>query len=232
MIKVSIHQPNYIPWLGYFRKLIHSDIFVFFDNVQMPGGKSYVYRAGIQINKTHHWLSVPLSNKSSFKPIKEIRISDNKWIKNHIKSLDLNYAFSPWRNLINDNIEPVLSAEYSLISDLNINLIKVILDILDISHVDLLLASSLILNNSGADSIEEILLKLGATTYLTGSGKGTTRHLNLDQMDEVGICTHFISSDFPDYSQRNNEHIPGLSILDCILNCGPRYTRQILLSNY
>ena len=126
----------------------------------------------------------------------------------------------------------MLSKEYSFISDLNINLIKAILDILDINQVDLLSASSLMLHNSGADSIEEILLKLGATTYLTGSGRGTTRHLNLDRMHEVGIHTHFISSNFPDYPQRGDSHIPGLSILDCILNCGPQYTRKILLSNY
>ena len=25
---ISIHQPNYIPWIGYFHKIEHSDIFV------------------------------------------------------------------------------------------------------------------------------------------------------------------------------------------------------------
>ena len=47
-ITVSIHQPNYLPWLGYFRKIAQSDVFVFFDNVQMPIGKSLVTRNRIK----------------------------------------------------------------------------------------------------------------------------------------------------------------------------------------
>ena len=32
--KVAIHQPNYLPWLGYFAKIKKCDIFVFLDDVQ------------------------------------------------------------------------------------------------------------------------------------------------------------------------------------------------------
>ena len=32
---VSIHQPNYLPWLGFFNKIKQSDLFILFDDVQI-----------------------------------------------------------------------------------------------------------------------------------------------------------------------------------------------------
>ena len=33
---VAVHQPNYVPWPGYFHKLAHADVFVYLDSVQYP----------------------------------------------------------------------------------------------------------------------------------------------------------------------------------------------------
>jgi|SaaInlStandDraft_5_1057022.scaffolds.fasta_scaffold31628_1 hypothetical protein len=232
MTTVAIHQPNYLPWLGYFRKLMYSDFFVFFDNVQMPGGKSYMYRTAINMQGRQHWLSVPVSNKSKFLPICETSIADNQWIKKHIRTLNLNYSYSPWKSLINERISPVLENQHSMLSSLNIDLITVLLDILDIKDTTLIRASDMELERNGADSIKEILLKLKADSYITGKGKGTSRYLNKNEMHEIGVGVHFVSDNFPEYDQHRNEFIPGLSIIDVILNCGPEETRNILLKDF
>jgi hypothetical protein len=77
---VSIHQPNYLPWLAYFRKIADADRFVFFDNVQMPIGKSLVSRNRVKTAQGVRWLTVPtdrlpISTSRSSAPSPSISIS-------------------------------------------------------------------------------------------------------------------------------------------------------------
>ena len=63
---VSIHQPNYLPWLGYFDKMAKSNMFVIFDDVQLPRGKSYVARNLVKTPGGVQWLTVPVKDKAKF----------------------------------------------------------------------------------------------------------------------------------------------------------------------
>ena len=85
---VSIHQPNYLPWLGYFDKIAKSDIFVMFDDVQYPRGKKGFFgnRNQIKTNNGKMWLTVPVLGKSEFKNFNEIEINYNGWNEKEILS--------------------------------------------------------------------------------------------------------------------------------------------------
>jgi hypothetical protein len=227
-MRVGIHQPNYLPWLGYFRKIAMCDTFVFFDNVQMPGGKSYVSRNEIKTPQGRLWLTVPVSDKGEGTLIASARIADQRWQRKHLKTLEMNYAASPWKTLIRDEIAPVLEIEHNCIADLNCALIEQISRIIGISEVKFVRATHLDLEATGADSIVEILDQLGATTYWTGSGAGSMRHLDMDAFTSRGIKTDFVSGDFPDYRQFHRDFEGNLSILDALLCLGPDATRVLL----
>ena len=119
---VSIHQPNYMPWLGYFEKLARSDVFVFLDDVQMPGGKSFVYRTRLVGKGGPMWLSVP-TRRSLGQPIKDVEIDGQKWARKHIRTLELTYGKTPGFDRFGGIID-LLGGEFRFLADLNIAIIE------------------------------------------------------------------------------------------------------------
>ncbi len=61
MVVVAIHQPNFLPWLGYFDKVAKSDVFVFLDSVQAPKtGGSWLNRVRLAMNGEARWVTAPI----------------------------------------------------------------------------------------------------------------------------------------------------------------------------
>ena len=94
-IVVSIHQPNYLPWLGYFHKIFYSDVFVFLDSVQYTP-KTYTNRCYVLQNQSSLRLSVPASIKKWDTPINEVFINTKQFARKHIATIRSAYLKSPW----------------------------------------------------------------------------------------------------------------------------------------
>ena len=58
-MKVAIHQPHYLPWLGYLAKWAAADLFVFLDTVQYEKS-GYQNRNRIKTRDGPRWLTVPV----------------------------------------------------------------------------------------------------------------------------------------------------------------------------
>jgi hypothetical protein len=230
-MRIGIHQPNYIPWLGYFRKIALCDIFVFFDNVQMPGGKSFVSRNEIKTPNGRLWLTVPVADKGEGTLISDAGIADQRWPRKHLKTLEINYSASSWKSLIRDELAPILEAGHTSIADLNCALIEKISRLIGLKNVEFVRATGLDLRTKGAESIGGILENLEATEYWTGSGAGSMRHLDADELAEKGIKTSFVSASFPNYCQFHGDFEGSLSALDALLCLGPDVTRELLYAN-
>ena len=89
-MKISIHQPQYLPWLPYFSKIAKSDIFVFLDQVQYQ--KNGLHNRNELINSNgKFWLTIPI-NKDNCKLLDQVKIAGDNWPKKHIKSIKMNYS--------------------------------------------------------------------------------------------------------------------------------------------
>ena len=60
---LSMHQPNLLPWIGYFHKMAQSDVFVLLDVVQVPRGRSYATRTKIKTPDGAKWLTMPTKRR-------------------------------------------------------------------------------------------------------------------------------------------------------------------------
>ncbi|MEC8406781.1 MAG: WbqC family protein, partial [Actinomycetota bacterium] len=78
---VTIMQPAYLPWLGYFDRLLKSDCFVVLDHVDMDRNSKtkFTNRNRIRTSRGTKWLTVPVrsSGTSGNLPISDMRIADD-----------------------------------------------------------------------------------------------------------------------------------------------------------
>ncbi len=89
---IAIHQPNYLPWLGYFHKIARADCFVFLEQVQYSRG-SYSNRVRILDNGCPCWLTQPVRH-SFGQSIAEVAFADNAWRDKHLSRLRNAYGNS------------------------------------------------------------------------------------------------------------------------------------------
>lgn len=225
---VAIHQPNYLPWLGYFHKISAVDTFVFFDNVQMPIGKSFVSRNRIKTPQGAHWLTVPTHRDSDGRPIAETGIQPGNWPRKHLMTIRTAYAGSPWLEPLLDALQREFGTGEGTIADLNIRLVRMCVGFMGLTAVKFLRATEMGLESNGAESVYEILERAGAKTYVTGAGAGTQRTINEDVLANRGIEVRYLPGAYPPYTQRHGAFIENLSILDALLNCGPENTKTLI----
>ena len=94
----SINQPAYLPWLGYFDRIIKSDIHIILDDVQFEKN-SFINRNKIVTDINWTWLTVPVQTKGKFGnlEIKDLKIDNtSKWRKKHYNSLNYHYGKSKY----------------------------------------------------------------------------------------------------------------------------------------
>src|SRR5262245_17481550 len=89
-MKVAIHQPHFLPWLGYLHRMAQADLFVLLDHVQFER-RNYQNRTMIRMNDEARWLTVPVVQRSRDERIvdKEVdhAVDGGKWRANHFSTL-------------------------------------------------------------------------------------------------------------------------------------------------
>lgn len=214
---VSIHQPQYFPWLPYFSKISNSDIFVFLDNVQYQKN-GLQNRNQIKNGQGKAWITIPVSVKLGDK-LNFIKIIEDGWRKKHIKTIQYNYSKAENYNFFKNNLKEIISNEASSLSSLNIKLIKIISNEYFKLTTKFLTSSELNVAGKGSDLILNICKELGAKEYL--SGPGGKNYLNKKPFVDSGINISYMRNNLPNHYPQQFQKIGflnDLSSLDFILN--------------
>ena len=108
---VAIHQPQYLPWLGYFDKIRRADAFCFLDNVQYKKN-DWQNRNRLKTAQGWQWLTVPVHYRYPQK-ISEVTINNAaKWKNKHLQALISNYSRAPFFKEISDIFEKAYSEHW------------------------------------------------------------------------------------------------------------------------
>ena len=217
---VGIHQPEHLPWLGFFHKMYLSDVFVLLDNVQYR--KNYFQnRNRIRTSTGSCWITVPvLTEGRSSQLINEVQINQNdrKWQQRIWRSLEQNYSRAPFFAEYGLPLKEIYCGQvwYRLV-DLNIELIKRLTEWLG-SKTELVVASTLGVAGTSTDLLLAICQRLNATVYL--SGRFGADYLDESKFRSAGIRVVYQHFTHPEYRQVYKPFVPQMSVIDLLMNHG------------
>lgn len=217
---VTIMQPTFLPWMGYFKLLSEVDLFVFLDDVQVEF-QSWQTRNKLLVNKQEFWLSLPLVKSSApFPLLNDVKLRESAtWVKKTQRTIFESYSKHPHFSDLELIIELVLNLNAPNLAAYNIEIIKCLMKMLQI-NTQTVLASELSVDGKRTSKIINICESVGANTYL--SPLGAKDYLHEDgYLNETKIRLDFFSFSPVRYQQKNSrEFIPYLSIFDVIANVG------------
>jgi hypothetical protein len=236
-MKVAIHQPHFLPWLGYLHRMAAVDAFVLLDHVQFER-RNFQNRTSIRMDGEARWLTVPVVQRSQKERIidKEVdnRLDGAKWWgPNHFATLRHAYRDAGFFGTYAAEMKKLFDTRWEKLVDINqagLELLRAEFGI----RTSLVRSSELGVAGARGELILDICRAVGADTLLAGNG-GSRGYLDIDAFARAGVRIVFHDWQHPEYPQCDKTSgaapfIRGLSAIDMLFNCGPR-SREMLLGN-
>lgn len=169
-MRISIHQPNFMPWLPFFKKIESVDRFIILENCQFEKNN---FQNRFNIGSDWYTMSV---NKG-LEPI-----VNKKYVNHNVDWVKIKKKLSTHKNSL-DIFDDCISES---LSNTNTKIIKKISDVLGYK-TEIFLDYPTDLKST--ERLVDICLKNNATEYLSGiSGK---KYLNLDLFEQNNIKVVF-----------------------------------------
>lgn len=224
-MKVAIHQPNYLPWLGYFYKIAHTDIFIFLDDVQYTKG-GYTNRVQVLSPKGQRWLTIPVSVHLG-DPVSQVKPAKKNWAASHLDCLRQGYQNArAFRAVWPEVKKLLLSVPESDLAAVNSFLVKALAQRLGLA-CEFRNSSQFVVTNSADLRLVELVSQAApGGTYL--SGKGGAKYQDPEKFLAAGLGFSYLDFEHPEYDQGEEVFIPGLSVMDPIFHLGWEKTAALL----
>lgn len=226
---ISIIQPCFVPWLGYFEQIAVADVFVYMDDVMYTKKD---WRNGNQLKTPYGVknISFPVKKTSRETLIKDVEISYNALWEDTLMNQLLNwYKKAPYYEEVINLIKPIIYNKYDKLVDFNYNLNNAILAYLEIttpisfsSHIDRK-------SDNKTDRIIEICRHFEGISILY-DGKKAQDFLDSKYMMDHGIEVIFQDYQHVPYPQLWGDFTPYMSILDLLMNCG-KESKKIIFNS-
>ena len=219
---VAVHQPNFLPWLGFLQKVVRADLFVLYDDVQFPASPTFGNRVTIKTHQGPLDVVVPVS-ASRTDLFNQVRLAPGNWRKKTVKTIQLEYQRAPFTaQYLPAFAEVLMDAKVTSLCEMNRRLLELVLEKLGApKHLVWSSETGEKTAANGGERLLEILRRIEATHYISGQGAGSQRYVRDEDFQKAGI--HLIWQKFahPTYTQLHGEFVPNLSCLDLLFNCGP-----------
>ena len=222
---VAIHQPNFLPWLGYFDRMVQADLFVLLDHVQFER-RNYQNRTLIRLEDEARWLTVPVVQLSQKEKIVDKRVDNPAgdaarwWGPNSFNTLRYAYRKAPHFDLYAPRLREIFERRWEKLVDLNIATLEFAREALGIA-TPMIRSSTLDAEGQRSELLLDICRKVGATAFLGGMG-GSRGYLDKEAFAAASMGVVWQDFRHPEYAQCGEKpFIPGLSVLDLLFNHGP-----------
>jgi len=211
---VACHQPNFLPWIGFFDKLAQADRFVLLDDVQFPRTSrgTYTNRVQLLVGEKPQWLTAPVL-REGVQPIRAVRVDDAQpWRRKALRTLEHSYARAAAFDEVMPLARELLELDTDRIAELNEHAIRRLAP----GHAHKLVRQSDLGGGSGAgtDLLISLVQAAGGDAYLSGDGAGG--YQEEERYARAGLGLRLQGFTHPDTGGP-----PGLSILDALLRGVP-----------
>ncbi|MDX8389202.1 MAG: WbqC family protein [Mariprofundaceae bacterium] len=213
---IAIHQPNYLPWPGFFHKWFISDAFVLLDTVQFHKNE---WQNRNQIKSAHgvQWLTVPVTYRFP-QTIDNVGIHASPWARKQCAAIEQAYRKTPFFELYWFELRELLLGDWQLLSQLNIAIIRWLGEKLQCKQPLHIASEFDVQAEDPTKRLIAICQTLGGDAYLSGvEGKN---YLEDSSFSDVGINLYFQKVEAPVYAQLHGDFISHLSVVDMLFNVG------------
>lgn len=229
---VSIMQPAYLPWIGYFHRIAASDIHIVLDDVLIDRNSKtkFANRNRVRTKDGWSWLTVPLKTRgrSAEMLLNTIEIADDaRWATKHWETIRCSYAKAAFFSQHRDFFAATYATRWMLLPDLVRSTTHYLLEALSIT-TKVLYSSEMRVKGSKGDLILNLCRATGATTYI--SGPFGRDYLQQTDFDANGINILYHEYNHPTYEQVYSGFEPFMSAIDLLFNCGA-YSLDVLTRN-
>jgi len=208
----------FLPWAGLFEQIRLADVFVHYEDVNLPRGRSFIHRVQIKTPRGQQWLSADLDRRNSGTHINQTLFKKaSGWRERHLNLLHENYRHARHYNLMREIVSAIYACETTNLAEFNRTAIEFLADRLGLS-ADFQTSPSLSIPGKGGERLLEICRYFGAREYITGHG--AANYLDHELFEKHGIAVSYMDYQKQSYEQLHGDFIPYVSILDAIANIG------------